>query len=118
MELGEAAEAFESFRDALPVAETVWGSNSPVVGELLNDMGEALRRRGQYQAAEMVFRRTLGVHKANEGIESERYAESEVNLAIVLPEENSMEAERMLQHAFKVFKAINGEKIPASASCL
>lgn len=116
--LGESSEAVEALREALPLAETLWGKDSPMVGEILNNLAEALRRMGRTEAAEQVFRRALAVHERNHGTDSERYAETEMNLAASLPQEKSPEAERLFRHAYSVLKARAGDKDPRTGTVL
>ena len=84
LELGLIADAEPHLTAALEIQSRVLGRAHPDVAECLNGMAMLTKAKGNYDAAEELYREALGLQRAAVGEESTAVAETMNNLGVLL----------------------------------
>lgn len=111
-DLKDFSNAEKSLKEAQGLAIEVYGSNSNKEGTILNNLGNVLRDKGEYQNAIEVYTKALKVFESTEGKSSARYANVIFNTGKTEVMMKSKNAERTLLKALKLRKKILGESHP------
>ena len=112
-------EALTHFEHARIGFETLYGNNSPRVGQTLNNAAIALRYLGRHADAATFYHRTIEIEKASFGQPTPSAAASLSNLSLLhLAMDDPAQAEKLARQSLVVYEQTLGADHPSLAGAL
>jgi CHAT domain-containing protein/tetratricopeptide (TPR) repeat protein len=116
---GHYAEGIASAKQALHVAENIFGADHPDVAESLNNLAVLYREQGQYAQAEPLYKRSLAIREKTLGAEHPDVAESINNLAVLYSAQSQYaQAEPLYKRSLAIWEKVLGADHPDVAASL
>ncbi|MFO0576281.1 MAG: serine/threonine-protein kinase [Polyangia bacterium] len=117
--LGKSDEKLAALRRALAIQEELLGPQHPLLGELIERLGDALADRREFAESESMYRRALAVRESGLEPTDPRIAESLADLALLLYDmERSAAALPLLHRALQINERAFGPEHPDVAAVL
>ncbi|MEQ8243656.1 CHAT domain-containing tetratricopeptide repeat protein [Fulvivirga sp.] len=107
--------AEKSLKEALEISAQLYDQQSEVNAQVLNNLANVYREKGQYELAIKTFETSRGIYEKVEGRKSANYATVIFNIGKTELLQNAANTEKTLQEALKLRKSILGEHHPKYA---
>ncbi|MTI38347.1 CHAT domain-containing protein [Fulvivirga lutimaris] len=107
--------AENSLKEALEISAQLYEEESEVTAQILNNLANVYREKGQYNLAITTLDRSRKITEKVEGKKSANYANTIFNIGKTELLQNASSTEKTLQEALKLRKSILGENHPKYA---